>query len=239
MGMFYSTIIAWAVYYFFLSFSKEVPWQNCGNSWNTDCCLPMKHPDKQFSDYQLSSTGLRYRNMSNKLILYKNEKNTTSFNDLKTLLQLNMNSTIGTNYTSNDDLFDSWLSSYYVLVNNETLLNVPQLSINASMSHAIRFDYGIIIDLIEKGVGELFSNSSYSLILNCSNFIVSPTQEFYSRNLIEIHKSRGLEDIGEIKWEVAACLFLVFVTVYFALWKGIKSAGKVYIEAEMLLILNN
>ena len=41
-----------------------------------------------------------------------------------------------------------------------------------------------------------------------------------------MHKSTGLDELGSIKWEMLLSLLIVFVTVYFALWKGIKSAGK-------------
>ena len=40
--MFYNTIIAWAVYYLAMSFTgvtRDLPWKNCNQSWNTDCCL--------------------------------------------------------------------------------------------------------------------------------------------------------------------------------------------------------
>lgn len=33
--------------------------------------------------------------------------------------------------------------------------------------------------------------------------------------------------MGPIKPSLAFCLFLVFVLVYFSLWKGVRSAGKV------------
>lgn len=38
MGMYYNTIIGWAVYYFFASFTDELPWTSCGNPWNTINC---------------------------------------------------------------------------------------------------------------------------------------------------------------------------------------------------------
>lgn len=38
MGMYYNTIIGWAVYYLFASFSYELPWTSCGNEWNTLNC---------------------------------------------------------------------------------------------------------------------------------------------------------------------------------------------------------
>ncbi|XP_028276737.1 sodium- and chloride-dependent betaine transporter-like [Parambassis ranga] len=35
----YITILAWAFFYLFASFSAELPWASCGNYWNTDSCL--------------------------------------------------------------------------------------------------------------------------------------------------------------------------------------------------------
>ena len=39
--------------------------------------------------------------------------------------------------------------------------------------------------------------------------------------------SDGVDDITGIRWELAGCLLLAWVIVYCALWKGIKSIGKV------------
>ncbi|CAH0390409.1 unnamed protein product [Bemisia tabaci] len=41
MGMYYNTIIGWAVYYLFASFTSELPWTSCNNSWNTEFCTPV------------------------------------------------------------------------------------------------------------------------------------------------------------------------------------------------------
>lgn len=52
--------------------------------------------------------------------------------------------------------------------------------------------------------------------------------------MLEIHRSTGIGDIGPIKWSLAGCLALVFVLVYFSLWKGVKSSGKaVWVTATM------
>jgi hypothetical protein len=50
---------------------------------------------------------------------------------------------------------------------------------------------------------------------------------FCSRRVQEVHKADAFNNLGRIKWELAVCLLVVFVFVYFALWKGIKSSGKV------------
>ena len=39
--------------------------------------------------------------------------------------------------------------------------------------------------------------------------------------------SDGIHDVGSIRWELAGCLLLAWSIVYMALWKGIKSIGKV------------
>lgn len=44
--------------------------------------------------------------------------------------------------------------------------------------------------------------------------------------MLEIHKSEGIHDLGPPKWELVCGLVLVFIMVYFALWKGPKSTGK-------------
>lgn len=39
VGMYYNTIIAWALYYMVASFRSEVPWARCNNPWNTIHCV--------------------------------------------------------------------------------------------------------------------------------------------------------------------------------------------------------
>lgn len=47
------------------------------------------------------------------------------------------------------------------------------------------------------------------------------------RNVLEIHKSSGLANVGGVRWQLMLCLFLIFTIVYFSLWKGVKTSGKV------------
>ncbi len=39
--------------------------------------------------------------------------------------------------------------------------------------------------------------------------------------------SSGLEEAGQFHWELILCLMAVWVLVYFCVWKGVKSTGKV------------
>ncbi|KAG2471378.1 SC6A4 protein, partial [Polypterus senegalus] len=47
------------------------------------------------------------------------------------------------------------------------------------------------------------------------------------RNVLEIYMSSGLCSVGGIRWQLLLCLFLIFTIVYFSLWKGVKTSGKV------------
>ncbi|XP_017835608.1 sodium-dependent serotonin transporter [Drosophila busckii] len=106
MGMYYNTIIGWAVYYLFASFTSKLPWTSCDNPWNTQNCMPV------------------------------------------------------------------------------TSENFTQLA-------------------------------------------TTPAKEFFERKVLESYKSDGLDFMGPVKPELALCVFGVFVLVYFSLWKGVRSAGKV------------
>jgi solute carrier family 6 (neurotransmitter transporter, taurine) member 6 len=46
--------------------------------------------------------------------------------------------------------------------------------------------------------------------------------------------SSGIHEMGEIRWELVACLAVAWILVYFCVWKGIKSSGKVvYVTATL------
>lgn len=47
------------------------------------------------------------------------------------------------------------------------------------------------------------------------------------RNVLELHQSSGLRNVGGVRWQLMLCLFLIFTIVYFSLWKGVKTSGKV------------
>ncbi|XP_048044571.1 solute carrier family 6 member 4b isoform X1 [Megalobrama amblycephala] len=109
VSFYYNTIIAWALFYFYSSFSSTLPWTSCDNEWNTENC---------------------------------------------------------TNYFGKDNV--TW-----------------------------------------------------------TNYSRSPAEEFYTRNVLAVHESSGLGNVGYIRWQLMLCLFLIFTIVYFSLWKGVKTSGKV------------
>ncbi|XP_061470193.1 sodium- and chloride-dependent creatine transporter 1 isoform X2 [Rhineura floridana] len=53
----------------------------------------------------------------------------------------------------------------------------------------------------------------------------SPVIEFWENKVLRL--SGGLEFPGAINWEVTLCLLACWVLVYFCVWKGVKSTGKI------------
>jgi len=60
---------------------------------------------------------------------------------------------------------------------------------------------------------------------NITGHGVDPVTEFWELKVLQI--STGIEDMGSIKWDLAACLLLAWIVIYFCIWKGIKTSGKV------------
>ncbi|XP_077874701.1 sodium-dependent dopamine transporter isoform X1 [Ictidomys tridecemlineatus] len=121
VGFFYNVIIAWALHYLFSSFSAELPWVHCNNSWNSPNC----------SDARTNA---------------------------------NASASPGPNDT----------------------------------------------------------------------FWTTPAAEYFERGVLHLHESRGIDDLGPPRWQLTVCLVLVIVLLYFSLWKGVKTSGKVvWITATM------
>ncbi|KAM9475114.1 solute carrier family 6 member 6a isoform 1-T1 [Clarias gariepinus] len=82
-------------------------------------------------------------------------------------------------------------------------------------------------------------NKTLWLSANVTNF-TSPVTEFWERNVLSL--SSGIDEVGELKWDLALCLLAVWVICFFCIWKGVKSTGKVvYFTATfpflMLIVL--
>uniref|UniRef100_A0A8C3KK04 Transporter n=1 Tax=Calidris pygmaea TaxID=425635 RepID=A0A8C3KK04_9CHAR len=119
VGFYYNVIIAWSLYYLFSSFTFELPWTNCDNSWNSPNCT-----DPKLFNASVLGNGTKY-----------------------------------------------------------------------------------------------------------SKYKLTPAAEFYERGVLHLHESRGIHDLGLPRWQLSLCLLVVVIILFFSLWKGVKTSGKVWIDA--------
>ncbi|XP_069471354.1 sodium-dependent serotonin transporter [Ambystoma mexicanum] len=71
------------------------------------------------------------------------------------------------------------------------------------------------------------TNYFYNSSVAWSGHSISPAEEFYTRQVLQVHRSSGLHDLGGISWQLTLCLLFIFTIVYFSIWKGVKTSGKV------------
>lgn len=45
--------------------------------------------------------------------------------------------------------------------------------------------------------------------------------------MLHLQDSTGINDLGLPRWQLTSCLAVVIVILYFSLWKGVKTSGKV------------
>jgi SNF family Na+-dependent transporter len=46
--IYYNVIIAWTLYYFVQSFTWDLPWSHCNNTWNTEHCVDRRSQNETF-----------------------------------------------------------------------------------------------------------------------------------------------------------------------------------------------
>ena len=52
-------------------------------------------------------------------------------------------------------------------------------------------------------------------------------EQFWKNEVL--HASGGIEDVGEIQWDLFICLIVAWALVYGFIWKGLHNSGKVRI----------
>ncbi|VDM97842.1 unnamed protein product [Thelazia callipaeda] len=108
---------------------------------------------------------------------------------------------------------------------------------NAVIAHSLYFVYSSL----QREVPWKSCNNSWNTLLCTSSLnrtfennpnisvnakLRTPSEEFFLFHVLEKNYSNGLDDLGGIKPSLALCLVIVFILVYFALWKGPSSTGK-------------
>uniref|UniRef100_A0A8C8RGK2 Transporter n=1 Tax=Pelusios castaneus TaxID=367368 RepID=A0A8C8RGK2_9SAUR len=78
---------------------------------------------------------------------------------------------------------------------------------------------------------KLFNASALGNGTKYSKYKLTPAAEFYERGVLHLHESCGIHDLGSPRWQLSLCLLVVVIILFFSLWKGVKTSGKVWIDA--------
>lgn len=75
-------------------------------------------------------------------------------------------------------------------------------------------------------------------LTSCERDLKLPSDEYWSRFVLRLHESDGIDNINGISLKNVICLFFAWVLIFFCLMKGIKSSGKVvYFTATFPYVL--
>lgn len=55
---------------------------------------------------------------------------------------------------------------------------------------------------------------------------ISSAEEYYNIYMLGINHSKGLTDLGAIKIDLFLCLILIFILMYFCIYRGVKGTGR-------------
>ncbi|XP_007887680.1 sodium-dependent noradrenaline transporter [Callorhinchus milii] len=81
---------------------------------------------------------------------------------------------------------------------------------------------------------KLLNDSIFGNITKYSKHKITPAAEYYERGVLNLHESAGIHNLGSPRWQLSLCLFVVVIVIYFSIWKGVKTSGKVvWITATM------
>lgn len=61
--VYYNVIVAWTIYYLFLSLRAVLPWSSCGNVWNTENCFDGKQQVTIAANTNISLANISSLNM--------------------------------------------------------------------------------------------------------------------------------------------------------------------------------
>lgn len=81
----------------------------------------------------------------------------------------------------------------------------------------------------QRGVNQTINQTLYWNTTNvtCTNTLQTPSEQYWNKYVLHLEESEGLHDLGTVRWDLALCLLFTWIIVFFCLFKGVTSSGKV------------
>ncbi|XP_053213765.1 sodium-dependent serotonin transporter-like [Panonychus citri] len=199
----YSTINTWSMLYFFKSFHQIAPWSRCTNKWNTEPCQLNDRPNQLITSspvnsYQQNITKSMVNHLTNPIV---NIINSTRNNSFSSLITENHFSSSMINNTTNQTSPSTIIQSSTISPNESSMVHTISLSFSVSPSSSSPSSY-------------LSSSSSSSII--SSQYA---SQQFFDNRLL--HFDNNVSLLGGIRWDLAICLFFIWLIVFISLRKPV------------------
>ncbi|XP_064614464.1 sodium- and chloride-dependent GABA transporter 2-like [Liolophura sinensis] len=101
----------------------------------------------------------------------------------------------------------------------DVALNVNGTFLNATYALGMNVSNPVIT------FGGEFSGENTTLVTYGDSRLTDPATEFWERKVLKL--SADIGQPGPVKWDLALCLLLAWIIIYFCIWKGIKLSGKI------------
>ncbi|MGH0167380.1 UNVERIFIED_CONTAM: hypothetical protein FKN15_052117 [Acipenser sinensis] len=228
---YYNVIIAWALYYLFSSFQSTLPWQNCNNTWNvpencssgfTGNATHLQSASQQFFDRRvLQMSGgvdqpgqIRWE-LLGLLILAWIIVYLCIFKGIKSTGKV---------------VYFTAIFPYFILI--ALFINNVQLpGAKDGILYFLTPRWDKLLE-VQSTLPWQNCNNTWNVPENCSSgftgnatHLQSASQQFFDRRVLQM--SGGVDQPGQIRWELLGLLILAWIIVYLCIFKGIKSTGKV------------
>ncbi|XP_040563908.1 sodium-dependent proline transporter isoform X2 [Lepeophtheirus salmonis] len=199
VGLYYNLIIAWTIYYMFISMQSVMPWISCTHEYNTPFCFSVED----------------FRNC-NKSRMDEELPNYTIYHNGSCISDLNVIESIRNNFTF-----------YYGCELYPTYLKVPGDECSVMKNESAEKIPGIYTDLrtcvpLENTT---FDASNITLFDIPVDKRKSSAEEYLKISVL--NENPYIFPLGGIQWHLCLCLLAAWIIIFLCLFKGIKSSGKV------------
>jgi len=199
VGLYYNMIIAWTIYYMFSSFTSKLPWEDCGQDFNSDFCFSI-------TDY---ANCTKWRNETGEAYVYHKGKCIVDKDELRSISQN-----------------DTYVESLYSCKYEKKFLKDPENACSAiNHTETVKGIYENETSCVEYTDASQLQSIKNGLFDIPFGIRKTAAQEYLENSVL--NESDGIENMGSPQWWLVLCLLAAWIVIFLCLIKGIKSSGRV------------